>query len=446
MTGLHKSRKIVLFLSMGSGIVASIFFIALILILGQVFSATFSKTRVPDALPLMLIGLMAGPVFNIVDPASFGKLDKIFTELVLIIIMFRSGASLRLSSLREHLVRGTFFTVAAIAAVILCTFSISKFVLGLSPVYALLMGNIIADNSLIVVAPLLNKLNITPKLKTILIIEGSVSSIINVILVLALLNMSQQASFSTSVIFTKMLYSFLTAALIGAAAGVFWSVILKRVRLLENANSLSFAFILLVYSLCGLLNSEGAIGVLIFGFTIGNMRVFGKMLNKRVEIDAQSFRLEGKSFFVEVEYILKTLFFVYMGISMRFSSIAFVLTGLLFVIIKVLSRIPIVNYVLPKELDRQDASVALAMCPSGLVSAVLAATAAQTLPEGGGIKDSIYSLIFFSFIMCSVLAFLIEKGYFTKVSDRLFTRHDKRETIPQDTNPQEPQKEEASQI
>jgi len=412
---------------MGTSIVASIFFIALILILGQVFSATFQKTRIPDALPLMIIGLIVGPGLQLVKPEHFGSVDRIFTELVLIIIMFRSGAALRFSSLRESIGQGLWFTVAAIAAVIGLTFWISTAALGLSPIYAILLGNIIADNSLIVVAPLLSKLNISARMKTILVIEGSVSSIINVVLVLALLNMSQQASFSASAVFGKMTYSFLIASAIGILAGFFWSVILNKIRQLENANSLSFAFVLLVYSICGLLKSEGAIGVLMFGLTIGNMRVLSKFWGKVIPIETLSFRLEEKSFFVEIEYILKTLFFVYMGISMRFSSSYFIALGLVFMIAKIVSRIPIVNYAFSKDIDRTDASIALAMCPNGLVTAVLAATAAQTLPEPNGIKDSVYSLIFFSFIFCAILSFLIEKGYFNKVSDALFARHKKRE-------------------
>ncbi|MCL2484563.1 MAG: cation:proton antiporter [Endomicrobia bacterium] len=415
---------------MGTSIVASIFFISLVLILGQVFSATFQKTRIPDALPLMVIGLIVGPVLHLVHLDHFGRLDRVFTELVLIIIMFRSGAALRFSALREAIGQGLWFTVAAIAAVILLTFWISVVFLGLNPVYAILLGNIIADNSLVVVAPLLSKLNISQKMKTILVIEGSVSSIINVVLVLALLSMSQQASFSTSAVFGKMAYSFLIASVIGILAGFFWSVILNKIRQLENANSLSFAFILLVYAVCGLFKSEGAIGVLMFGLTIGNMRVLHKLWGKVFRIEALSFRLEEKSFFLEVEYILKTLFFVYMGISMRFSSVGYIILGLVFMIVKIGSRIPIANYTLSKNIDRTDTSVALAMCPNGLVTAVLAATAAQTLPEPNGIRDSIYSLIFFSFIFCAVLSFLIEKGYFEKASDKLFARHKKREEKP----------------
>ena len=413
---------------MGISVVASILFIALVLILGQVFSATFQKTRIPDALPLMIIGLIVGPALHLIKPEHFGSVDRIFTELVLIIIMFRSGTALRFSSLRDSAGQGLVFTVAAIAVVMLATFWISRTVLGLNPVYAILMGNIIADNSLVVVAPLLSKLNISARMKTILVIEGSVSSIINVVLVLALLNMShQEASFSASAVFGKMAYSFLIASAIGIFAGFFWSLILKKIRLLENANTLSFAFVLLVYSVCGMLKSEGAIGVLMFGLTIGNMRALSILWKETLPMQAASFKLEEKSFFVEIEYILKTLFFVYMGISMRISNANFIVLGLIFMIVKIVSRIPVVNYVFSKDIDRTDASVALAMCPNGLVTAVLAATAAQTLPEPNGIKDSVYSLILFSFIFCAILSFLIEKGYFNKASDKLFARHKKRE-------------------
>ena len=65
----------------------SIFLIALILVLGQVFSSLFEKTRVPDVLPLMLLGFILGPVSKVVMPGALGSVDGVFTEIVLIVIL-----------------------------------------------------------------------------------------------------------------------------------------------------------------------------------------------------------------------------------------------------------------------------------------------------------------------------------------------------------------------
>ena len=71
------------------------------------------------------------------------------------------------------------------------------------------------------------------------------------------------------------------------------------------------------------------------------------------------------------------------------------------------------------------------MCPNGLVSAVLATMIAQQLPENGRvIQDVIYSVIFFSVMLSSLMSFRIEKGGLHWIGENFFHRHKENKEKP----------------
>ena len=119
---------------------------------------------------------------------------------------------------------------------------------------------------------------------------------------------------------------------------------------------------------------------------------------------------------------------------MHIGEIQLVLLGLFFALVKLLVRTPCVNWCTSKSITRADASVMLAMCPNGLVSAVLAAMIAQQLAENGKlIPDVIYSVIFFSVILSSLMSFRIEKGGLRWIGRAFFSRHAAGEASAADT-------------
>jgi NhaP-type Na+/H+ or K+/H+ antiporter len=59
--------------------------------LAHLFSAIFEKVRLPDVVPLVILGLLLGPVFGLTDPSTFGKIGGVFTTLALVIILFQGG-------------------------------------------------------------------------------------------------------------------------------------------------------------------------------------------------------------------------------------------------------------------------------------------------------------------------------------------------------------------
>lgn len=406
----------------------AILFIGVVLFLGQVFSSLFEKTRLPDVLPLMVLGMIIGPILKIVTPDSFGQAGQIFTTLALIVVLFKSGIDFKISSLRGAVGQGLLLTTVCFVFIMVGIAYASRLLLGVNPILSFIIGAIVADNSTAVITPMLAKLNISDTSKTILFLEANLTGVYSIIIALALLSLAVKGGTLSAGNVSWMIFrSFAIGIGFSLIAGVFWMGVLNLVRRLENAISLTFAFVLLVYSVSELIGGDGAIATLTFGIVAGNIRLIRRVwFNKLefIELKGHALKSGEKDFFDEVEFIFKTLFFVYMGIAMRIGRVDLVFYGALLALVKLVMRVPAVNYCVGKSISRSDCSVMLAMCPNGLVSAVLAAMIAQQLPgEGAVLQDVIYSVIFFTVIFSNFMSFRIEKGGLVWLGETAFKRH-----------------------
>ena len=404
--------------------------LGILIFLAHLFSVMFVKTRIPEVLPLLLLGIIIGPVFKIVSPADFGMVDQVFTRVLLIVILFESGLNIRISHIRNTWGQSLRLTFTAFAVILIIVALLSKIVLGLHWAYAVILGTVLADNSFAVIIPLISKLNITNPVKTMLLTESTIGGVVSIVVTITLLGMVKINNYEISTIVAKILYTFVVSFLVGGAAAIFWTTVLNKIRKLENGIFLTLAFVLVVYSFCETLGSDGAIGAFIFGIVAGNIRTIRKLHGFKfierftMNVKSKAFNDTEKSFFGEVVFVLRTFFFVYIGISMQISSIFSMLCGLLFTLVIFIARIPTVNYVMDKQISRIDCAVASAMMPKGLVTAVLASLIMQAGLEGSAVlQNTVYSVILFSIILATLSSFLIEKGYCVKAVNFLFKRH-----------------------
>ena len=67
------------------------------------FAEIFSKKRIPDVLMLMLIGIVIGPVFKIVDAEKLSSVGNVFGQLTLVTLLFESGTELSFSTLADSI-------------------------------------------------------------------------------------------------------------------------------------------------------------------------------------------------------------------------------------------------------------------------------------------------------------------------------------------------------
>lgn len=382
-----------------------------LIFIAHLFERIFSRTKIPDVLLLILIGLVIGPLTGSVLPVDFGFVGPVFVSIALLIILFQGGTRIDLSSLVRS-AKGTtrltiagFISSAAVAAIVAYLF------LGFDALTSLLFGSIVGETSSAIVIPLVENLKIRQETKTILSLESALSDVLVIVIAVSLLGALTSGSFSILGLVGNTASSLLVAVLIGAVTGVIWSTLLDKVRHMQDSIFTTPAFVFVLYGFVDLLGFSGAIAALSFGITLGNVQLLRlPLLSRYTPLNPVSLSKREKAFFSELVFLLKTSFFIYMGISIQFVSIEFVITGLIIAFLMLLGRIVVVKFVVSRETPVIDASLMASVGPKGLAAAVLASLPVQYGVEGGQVIQNLtYMVILFSIILTSATVFLVER-------------------------------------
>jgi potassium/hydrogen antiporter len=187
-----------------------------------------------------------------------------------------------------------------------------------------------------------------------------------------------------------LLSSFVVATVIGLAAGIGWAFVLKQVRELKHSMILTPSMVFIVFGLTDYLEFSGPMAALAFGLVLGNLEGIAKRFKWALDeiAPARVERMEME-FIGELVFLLKTFFFVFLGISMRpadlWSPTALAIVGLLLLV-----RFVMVRFSLPGMISSAaDGSIVASLIPKGLAAAVMAAAAASEpdLPHGGEVEN-----------------------------------------------------------
>lgn len=397
--------------------------IGLLVFAGHFLTGFFERTKVPDVLILMLAGIVIGPLLGVVTPADFGKVGPVFTTLALVVILFEGGLHLNMKDLKKSARDTLVISVATFALTVLLVLFVADFLLPIEPRTALLIGMILGGTSSAVVVPLIRILKVTDRASTILFLESALTDVLAVVLSLGLIRGLQAGgNISAGVMMGDVAASFLVAALIGGAGAFIWSAVLPKIRQIPNTVFTTIAYVLILFGLTEIWGYSGAIAALSFGIGVANLpnipqRILGKLI---------TFRLAGfsdveRTFFAEAVFLVKTFFFVFLGISITFSDPRTFAVGLIVSIMAIFGRSIMVRLLAPRSVPRRDAMLMTALIPKGLAAAVLASLPVQMgLADGEIVQSTVYAVIFFSIVMCAILVFVSERGKLDRLSVNLF--------------------------
>lgn len=389
-----------------------IVFVGLLIFMAHFFVALFQKTRVPDVLYLILIGLILGPILSVVRPEDFGKVGHVFTTIALVIILFEGGLDLGIADLRKswrETVQITFLSyVVSLALLAVALFYLTALDLHGS----LFVAAVLAGPAPSVIIPLARHLRLKDSSKTTLTLESSLGEALCIVVALAMLEAYKVEEVRVGRVIGSLFASFLFAVVIGAAGGYAWSIVLNKMRQLRNAiiTTPSFAFIL--YGVTDFLGFSGPIAVLTFGIVLGNIRTFNiEWLERRFNLVPLVHNETEKLFFSELVFVVKTFFFVFIGLSVEFSdyrSMAFAvtLTGVL-----MFARFAAVRIGAARTTPRNDALLMSVLVPKGTAAAVLAGLPLQMGILGGDLMQNIsYGVVTFSILFTAILVYLLERA------------------------------------
>jgi len=383
----------------------TILVIGLMVFFAHFLSLQFRKTNIPDVLVLMLVGILIGPVLALVTPADFGRVGSLIATIALVVILFEGGTSLNLSVLGKSLgttgllALGCFLLSATTVALI------GQFVLGLTPLPALMLGVTLGGSTSAVVIPMVEVLKLSEKPTTVLVLESALTDVLCIVGVFALLQIHTQGGVEPGRLIGSVMAALIFAAVIGVLGGVGWLLVLGKVRDFPNTISSTLAYVFIVYGITEMLGFSGAIAALALGISLTNFEKFNLHRISNIDQNLVPLNETDLTFYREAVFLLKTYFFVYLGISIRFSEAylavaAIAIVMLIYAIRLILTRMIFRNpgYTL------RDAAFISMMAPKGLAAAVLASLPLKYGVVGGEIiRDTTYMVVLVSITLTALL-------------------------------------------
>ena len=387
-----------------------------LIFLAHLFLHIFNRTRVPDVLLLIVVGIILGPASNLVPTESFGLVGPIFVTITLVVILFEGGIALKLSALKSALSKAVKLAVTGFFLTMIIVGVAAHLLLSLEWIPSLIIGSIAASTSEAIIIPLINQLKTSEEMHALLSVESSVNDVLSVAVTLALVGAYKLGDINVGIITGDLIASFLVAIVFGFGGAFLWSLILRRIHTMKNTMFTTVAIVFALFGLVEILGFSGAIAALAFGITIGNIESIKlPKLGKPLAGSPVGLSETEKAFFTEASFLLKTFFFIYLGISLQFSNTGIILVGILITFIAFALRIPAVKIAVGKSVSTKEAALMSVMIPKGLAAAVLASIPAQEGISGGElIRDVTYIVILSSIVVTSVIIPLLER---TRVSD-----------------------------
>ena len=404
-------------------VAANILVVGALIFVAHAFTGVFSRTRVPDVLLLTIIGLILGPILHLVRPENFGSVGPVFAAVTLVIILFEAGLSLDLDILRGSIRTTLTLTLTTFLLTMIVVGIAGHYMLHLEPRLTFMLGAIVGSTSPAVIVPLTKKLQMEQATKTVLFLESAVSDVLSIVVTFGFIDSFRLGKLQVTQVFGQLIATFVLAGLLGGGSAIIWSVLLRRIRGLENSMFTTPAFVFVLFGVVELLGYSGYVAAAVFGAVLGNIESFRGMewVRRYVPADPITLNEPERVFLAEVVFLLKTFFFVYVGVSIRLSEpwtayIALALTTIIFLL-----RIPSARIALNRSTQKHDAALVSVMSPKGLAAVVLASIPLEQHLPGGEILQAVtYGIVFLSIVFTSILTFLVERTRVANLYTALF--------------------------
>ena len=247
--------------------------IALVVALGAACQWLAWRLHIAAILPLLISGLMLGPVLGLLNPDEFmGELLFPVVALGVAIILFEGSLTLRFSDIHNvtRIIRnlisiGVFVTAGVMGAA-------AHYLIGLEWRLSLLFGALVSVTGPTVIMPMLRSIQPTARIANILRWEGIIVDPIGAVLAVLLFEMIVTGEQSQSWLeFGKVV---MMGSVWGVSGGAVLGQLLKRhvfPDFLENYAAL--AMLLLVFTTSNALGQEsGLIAVTVMGVVLANTR------------------------------------------------------------------------------------------------------------------------------------------------------------------------------
>lgn len=374
-----------------------------IIVIGFFGNYLFERSGFPDMILLVVLGIVIGPLAGLVDATAIMPLTPYFATLALVFILFDGGMAMNIYRVFAESPRAAVLAFVDFGlSVALTTLFMYYIVLPDLPIfYSMLFGTILGGSCSIVAISLSSKIGVSEKCSTILSLESALTDILCIVFSLVVIELILKGSVDPVMVGQSIASRFSTGIVLGVIFGLVWLSMLKRVAKSPYSYMLTLAVVLLAYASSEFLGGSGSLCSLLFGMVLGNEREIYRII--RMERSSVNVIDAGlKRFESEIAFLLRTFFFVYIGLIVSIDDIKTVLVGVVLSLILLLSRFAAVKIATARCSELvEERSIMSVLLTRGLAAAVLA-----TLPMQYATENLVFSQTAPLFINLAVLVIL----------------------------------------
>jgi cell volume regulation protein A len=222
-----------------------------------------------------------------------------------------------------------------------------------------------------IVISLASRVRVSGRSSTILSLESAINDVLCIVFSLIIIEIATLGmTVDLPTIARSVAGRFSIGAMVGIVTGVSWLSVLKRIVKANYSYILTLAVVLLTYALSEFLGGSGALCSLLFGIMLGNEKeIYGILRMKKPAIQVVDAGL--KRFESEIAFLLRTFFFVYIGLIATMPSLPFVFLGIALSFTLLLIRIGAVRLATIRSDLIEERPMMSVLLTRGLAAAVL---------------------------------------------------------------------------
>lgn len=368
---------------------------------GYAGTALFARTRIPEAILLMLVGIVLGPVAHLLDTQMLVRAMPYVGTLALAVILFEGGLGLAANQVGGQFFRALLLLVLSFGTCTLVSLWALRLTGAMDPRTALLLAVALSATSAPIVVPIIGKVMPQGPLAPLLTLESSLSDALAVVLAATLVHGGEHGILASSLA-ANVGRAALLGLVAGVGSGLLWLAAMAGLAKGNYPFALTIGCLLVLMGAVELLEGSGAVAILAFGVALANggelehllprrwrSRLAAALPQRRLEVDPRLHHLLG-----EAVLLTRTFFFIYLGALMVWPGgdpqfwlvLGLLVAGLLSSRILSVTLFRIVFHVPGRERRTM-----VAMAPRGLATAVLAALAAENA-AGGSLSPIVLAL------------------------------------------------------
>jgi potassium/hydrogen antiporter len=383
--------------------------IAVLLLLGALGEFIFEKTGIPDVIWLVLAGVLAGPVLQIVSPAVLKPGIPFIGAISLVVILSGGALQLKFADVASAAPRalllalvGFVFSVLAVVFFFFCATRLG--VVKPSGVLGwILCGAIVGGASSLVITPTLSGGGVDYRVAHVLEVESAGTDALCIVVTMVIIEFMTSNAVDLSRPFLALGREIGLGAGFGVIAGAAFLPIMPRLHGRHHNYTLFLAMMLVLYSLTDYANGNGAVAVLGCGMVVGNANSIMKYFGRRAREYEWARDANAEAIGRNMTFIIKSFFFTLIGLMFPLSPRPIAL-GAVAAVLLLLFRIPAVRLSLngtglnPEQLRMVDIAM-----PRGIAAGVLSTLPVQYgVPGAENLSPGVFSLIVFSIVLFTV--------------------------------------------